>query len=266
MQNPAIKKRILISLAFLVLFILIGFILYYAISPAATCTDGKKNQGETNIDCGGPCSLCKAVVETQDIKIEESAVVFGGNKTYDAVAKIDNPNDAVGASSFKYVFNLKDASGNIVASREGTSFILPADSRYIAELGFQIDGDAIPTSAELVISDAKWEELDDIGKPQLGIYSKNYGRSPMGEGSAVDGIIRNESGYDLNKISIVIILRSDKGKIVGVNKTEKNAVRIKEERDFRLNWPYQLSAPVQNIEVDAQSNVFDRDNLSFSLQ
>ncbi|MDQ3193108.1 MAG: CUB domain-containing protein [Bacteroidota bacterium] len=26
--------------------------------PAATCTDGIQNQGETGIDCGGPCPAC----------------------------------------------------------------------------------------------------------------------------------------------------------------------------------------------------------------
>lgn len=266
MQNPIIIKRILISLIFLVIFTATGFVLYYAISPEPTCNDGKKNQAEKNIDCGGQCSPCKDIVETQEIAVREVTVVFGGNGTYDAVAKISNPNDIVGASSFKYVFKLKDSIGNVVATKEGSSFILPADSRYVAELGFQVDGNVIPETADFVISEVKWEKLDDIGKPQIGIYSKNYGKVPTGEGSEVDGIIRNESGYDLNKISIVIILRSEKGSIVGVNRTEKNSVRIREERDFRLNWPYQLSSNVQNIEVDAQSNVFDPENLSFSLQ
>ena len=25
---------------------------------AATCTDGLQNQGETGVDCGGPCDAC----------------------------------------------------------------------------------------------------------------------------------------------------------------------------------------------------------------
>ena len=27
-------------------------------TPAPTCTDGIQNQGETGVDCGGPCSAC----------------------------------------------------------------------------------------------------------------------------------------------------------------------------------------------------------------
>lgn len=266
MQNPAMKKRILILLALFVVLGIFGAVFFYAISPEPTCTDGKKNQAEKNVDCGGPCSPCKDITQTREIVVQSATVVFGGNETYDAVAKIENFNDSVGASSFKYVFSLKDANGTVLATREGTSFILPADSRYIAELGFQFEGGVVPKTVELSITDVKWEKLNEIGKPQIGVYSKNFGKNAMGVGGEVDGIIRNESGYDLGRISIVIILFDDKGEIIGVNKTEKNAVRTKEERDFRLNWPYQLSGPVRNIEVDAQSNVFDRQNLSFSVQ
>ena len=33
-------------------------IIQTAISPLATCTDGIKNQGERDVDCGGPCHGC----------------------------------------------------------------------------------------------------------------------------------------------------------------------------------------------------------------
>jgi hypothetical protein len=193
-------------------------------------------------------------------------VALGGNNTYDVVAKITNPNNTLGTGSFSYVFKLKDSSGNVISTREGNNFILPADSKYVAELGLQVENEAQPANVELIINEVNWEKLENIGKPQIGVYNKNFGEIPAGSGSEADGVIRNESGYDLNKIFIVVILRSEKGDIVGINKTEKNAVRTKEERDFRLTWPYQLSAPVQNIEVDAQSNVFDPQNFSFSVR
>ncbi len=31
-------------------------------TPVATCTDGIQNQGETGIDCGGPCAACNVCV------------------------------------------------------------------------------------------------------------------------------------------------------------------------------------------------------------
>lgn len=250
---------------FVVIFVVTALFLYFLIRPEATCFDGKKNQAEKAVDCGGTCSPCKEAIKTQDLTIAETAVVFGGNKTYDAVAKVVNLNDSVGASSFRYVFRLKDSAGNIIASREGSNFILPADTKYVADLGIQIENDAVPESAEFVVSDVVWEKLGEIGKPQIGVYGKNFGKTPMGNGNEADGVIRNESGYDLNKIFITVVLRGENGQVVGVSKTEKNFVRTKVEMDFRLSWPYQFSAPVQKMEVDPQSNIFDRQNFSFSL-
>lgn len=53
-----------LSFAFILAFILAaGVVIYSGCSkddnkPAATCSDGIQNQGETGVDCGGPCTAC----------------------------------------------------------------------------------------------------------------------------------------------------------------------------------------------------------------
>ncbi len=264
MQDQRIGKRINIVIIFLVLFSIISFTLFYFFSSSATCFDGIKNQSEKEVDCGGTCAPCRDAALTKDIIIEKVATTLGGNGSYDVVARIVNPNDVIGASSFHYVFTLKDSTGNIIATREGNTFILPADSRYVAELGISVTNSSVPASIDFVISDVSWEKLNEIGKPQIGVFGKNFGANPAGEGSEADAIVRNQSTYSLKKIFVVVILRSENGDIVGVNKTEIDTIRAKEERDFRLTWPYQLSAPVQSMEVDTQSNAFDSQNFSFN--
>lgn len=263
MENPRTKKRVIVLLAWIIFFGSIVYILYLIFSPAATCTDGIKNQAEKGVDCGGTCAPCLDESQTKDITIKEVGVALGGNDTYDVASKITNPNDVFGASSFHYVFTLKDANGKVVGKKEGDNFLLPADSKYVAELGIVTENKVVPASVDFVVSNIKWAKLENIGKPQIGVYNKNFGANTAGEGSEADGLIRNQSGYDLGKIFIVVILRSEKGAIVGINKTEKDSVRVKEERDFKLTWPYQLSAPIQNMDVDVQSNVFDTQNFSF---
>lgn len=255
------KKRAIIIAIFVLLFISFAFFLYSVFAPEATCTDKKQNQGEKGLDCGGPCSPCKNK-QASEMVVQEVAVVIGGENTFDAVAKVFNPNDVLGARQFKYVFTLKDANGNAIATQEGTDFILPMDTKYVVALGIKIENGAVPVNAEIKISDPEWTELNTIEKPQLGVYSKRFDKAPTGEGSEAEGLLRNESNYDLNKITMVIILRGGDGKILGVNKTEKNVVRVKEQRDFKINWPYALPGNVQKMEVDAQSNVLDPQNFT----
>ena len=259
MENSATsKRRIKIIIGYVVLFCVIAFILYLILSPAATCSDKKQNQGEKGIDCGGPCTPCKDVTQTKDISIGEVAFALGGNNTYDVASKISNPNDSIGARTFNYVFTLKDSTGSIIAKREGTNFILPADTKYVAELGLQTDNNAIPVSANIEISGADWQKLSNISKPQIGVYSKKFGPIENSDGNEAEGTIRNESSYDLKKIDIVIILRDEKGNIIGISTTQRNSVRAKEDQLFKVTWPYSLGGNVQKLEVDPQANVFDQ--------
>lgn len=262
-QAHANKKRAAIISILVFLLLLLMFFLYSVFAPEATCSDKKQNQSEKGIDCGGPCSPCK-ITQAVDMTTQEVAVVSGGGNTYDAIAKIYNPNDSVGARQFKYTFILKDANGNPIATQEGTDFILPSDTKYVTSLGIQTETGAVATSAEIKISDPEWVTLDTIEKPQLGVYNKKFDKAPIGEGSEAEGLLRNESNYDLNKISLVIILRGADGKILGVNRTEKNVVRVKEQRDFRINWPYAFTGNVQKMEVDAESNVLDPQNFTMT--
>lgn len=263
MQNQTSKKRAIIISVFVLLFMLLSFFAYSIFSPEATCADKKQNQSEKGIDCGGPCTPCK-ITQAADLMVQEVSVVPGGSDTFDVVAKVYNPNDALGARQFKYIFILKDSSGNVVATKKGTDFVLPVDTKYVAVLGVKTDGNLLATNAEIKISDPEWTALGTVEKPQLGVYNKKFDKAPTGEGSQAEGMLRNESNYDLNKISLVILLRGTDGKILAVNKTEKDVVRVKEQRDFKINWPYAFSGNVQKMEVDAQSNVLDPQNFTMS--
>lgn len=260
MRDPRLTKRILISFIYLCIFAIMGILLYYFFSPKATCFDKIKNQKEADIDCGGPCSPCKEIKETKDITVLEKAVVFGGNDSFDVVVRLQNPNDAFGASSFEYNMFLKDLEGNILAQQTGNSFILPAEKKYIQVLGIKTKDNKMPTIVEIEIKNLRWEVLSAIERPALNIYSKQYAPLQIGTGSVVQAILRNESPYDLNKVNVVVILRNAKGDVIGLSGTEKNTVRSREERDFRLTWPYAINDEVKNVDIEAYSNVFDLQN------
>ncbi|HOW60467.1 MAG TPA: FxLYD domain-containing protein [Candidatus Moranbacteria bacterium] len=263
-NSEIIKKRIKIIAGYLVVFVVIVFISYLLFSPAATCSDKIQNQGEKGIDCGGPCSPCKDVAQIEDLIIDEVAFAYGGNDVYDVVAKIYNPNESMGAKSFRYIFTLKDKSGLTIKTQEGYSFILPSDTRYLAVLNLKTENDEIPKDVSVEISDTQWEKLSKIGKPQIGVYSKKFGAAPTPNSSQVEGLIRNESGYDFKKIDATIVIRDENGNIIGINTTQRDSVRAKEEQKFSVSWPYLLQGNIQNIEVDPQINVFDSENFSVS--
>lgn len=257
-------RRIKIVIVYLVIIIAITSFFYWINTSDPTCNDGKQNQSEKGIDCGGPCSPCEEVLQTEPINIQEVAFAPGGNNTYDVVARISNPNNSIGAKEFAYTFKLKDSADTAIAVRQATSFILPGDTRYVAELGLEVVNGSVPVKVEITIENEQWEKISGINKPQIGVYGKNFNEYQAGSGSGAEGTIRNESSYDLKEINAVIVLRDEKGNIVGINTTRRNSIRAKESQYFRVTWPYALESSVQTMEVDPQANIFDSQNFSAS--
>ncbi len=249
-------KRLIIIGIYLVIFFLLGWGIYSIFKPAGTCLDGKRNQDETGIDCGGVCKACEKNYQTQDLIVKETAFVSDSQGKYDVLARISNPNNQVGASYFAYIFKLKDAQGNVLTLRTGNNFILPVESKYIIETGLETDQE--PKELEFQISTPKWEEFFGYEKPELNISSQRYDLISSGVGySEAKGLLRNNSSFDFDTIKINVVLRNEIGKPIAFNRTEMRTVNAGEERDFRLLWPVHFPGSVQGVEMEAEANVFD---------
>ena len=253
-------KRLVIIAIYLVIFFLLGWLIYSWLKPLPNCFDSKQNQNEQGVDCGGVCQKqCEKVYNAQDLIIKEKTFVSAGMETYDVMARISNPNNQLGGSSFSYEFMLKDANGNVLAKKSGNSFILPVESKYIIETG--LVSKVSPVAVEISVSTPKWEEFFGYEKPELNVYNKRYELISSGVGySEAKGILRNESTFDFSTIKINVVLRDENGNPVAFNKTEMNTINAGEERDFRLLWPVNFPGEVQGVETEAEANVFDSQN------
>ncbi len=250
------KKRIIIIIVYLLLFFLAGLLFYYWLSPAPTCFDGKKNQRETEVDCGGPCAACQEKPQTKDLVVREKHFVHGGQNKFDVIAKVFNPNNRYGAAVFSYVFVLKGGQGNVLAEKSGRGFILPAETKYIIESN--LEANETPVSAEFSITNERWQEFEGYETLRLNVYNKRYDliSGGIGYGEAY-GLLRNESVFDFNKVKINVVLRDSSGNPLAANTNEMNTVNAGEQRNFRLVWPFGFPGEVQSVEMEAEADVYD---------
>ena len=123
MRTPRIIKQVFYLAFYIAVFSLIIYQVISYIKSRPTCIDGKMNQNETGIDCGGKCQPCPKEYVTKDLVVTEKSYVSEGIGRYDLVAKVKNPNSNVGSSSFTYQFILTDSSGKQIISKEGKGFI-----------------------------------------------------------------------------------------------------------------------------------------------
>lgn len=254
------KKRLIIGSIFFGLAILLGTLVYFVfIKLPATCFDARQNQDEEGVDCGGACALvCKEQIAAKNLEVMEVAVVPAGNNRVDILSRVHNPNPDIGASSFRYVFEIKNEDG-VIATRNGVSFILPGEEKYLMTLNVELTG---TVTSSLAIQDVEWERFTDYrGRPPVNIYQRRYnelsGGSAFGEAY---GLLSNESPYDFRSIRVKVVLRDADGRALAFNATEMRTVQASEERDFRLLWPTAFPGMVARVEMEAEADVYSSEN------
>jgi len=254
------RKAIILSvyalLAFGIVWLIAG-----ALRPAPSCTDGRQNQNETGVDCGGVCGACTTTIAAEPLKIEGSYIIDGVDGRVDAVAQITNPNHLFGASSVRYTFVLKDAQGTVIGRRDGATFILPAQTKYVLEPGIEVQENARVANAEFTITRTQWEVFDGYEEPRIVVLNKAYTLAHSDTVySRVTGLVRNESPFDFDKIYVNVVLKDAAGTPIAIHRTRIDTFDSGMERDFSLPWPQKFPGDVATVDVDVEANVFDVTN------
>lgn len=254
-----LKKQLIIAGIFLVIIILIIGIFYlFTIPTRGTCFDGKQNQRETGVDCGGPCGHCE---EPEDLIVVFQKFIPTTEHEFDLIAQIENPNRDWGIESLTYKFNLYDKNNKLINFIERKTYFLPQETDYIIEQRVSlVSVPSAPTPVldriELELKDISWQKLKDFEELDLIIEDKNY--QLIDDKSQLSGNIENKSNFDLDKIEIIGLLLSN-GEIIAAGRTEIRTVLMGQTRYFEITWPYQF-IEVSSFKIKARTNVFLNDN------
>jgi len=255
-MNKYQKKQLKIGLVYLLVIVIIVGIVYLIIkSGLPSCSDGIQNQEETGIDCGGPCPPCPWELQ-KDLEIISSQAIPTQENYVDLLAQVKNPNPDFGAKSFSYVFNLYDLQDNLIISKQGDSYILPQETRYIVEQ--KVRAGLNFSRVEFKINNIEWQELVDYQEPELLIRNIDFSQSE--DFSQLSGTLENRSNYDFSAIDVWAVLLDKESDIVGVNKIKLHAVLSEEKRYFEMKWFFPIFGEVVRQDVMARVNVFLDEN------
>lgn len=254
-------KRLTIVAVYCLIFFVLGTGGYLAFKPQPSCFDGKQNQNEEDVDCGGICTLaCVEEVIGNDLLVREITFIQTGESKYDIVARIFNPNNDIGAGNFRYSLFLKDASDKEIARVSGSNFILPQETKSL--LALNLEPTEVPVKAVIELSDFEWQRLRGYqAKPELNIYSKRYVAAPdPATFGVVTATVVNDSVYDFRTVELKVILRDAKGNPLAVNQSNMQTVTVGREQDIRIVFPEPFAGVVANVEIEAEADIYDSDN------
>ncbi len=257
------KQTIIVSVLAAFLILAGAGIYYFYFYQTASCFDGKQNQDEAGVDCGGVCVSCERLT-AQNLKTNWVKIFPLENNRYDLAAEITNPNPNFGLSQLNYTFQLKDAAGQIF-TKSGNTFILPGQTKYIIEANFDAGRKIELISLSLPsINKNDWQELKPDYDPRtVSLYIKDRqfqyleGKAAVAQAA---GVIKNDSDFDFDRVVVSVVLFDADKEAIGVNKTEAWTIPAGSERYFSVLWFEPLSVEVKSLDMLAETNLFADDN------
>lgn len=230
---------------------LVGWRVFVYFTPAPTCFDGKQNQEEQGVDCGGPCKKC--VGDIRDLTVVWARLSPAAGGRVDVSALVDNPNLLAGSKSLPYRFKLYDDQGVTVAIRDGVTFLNSAERFVIFEPNIDIKARA-PQRVIIEfpdISTLEWQRIETL-KPNLIVIQKNFVAEPS---AALEARIRNGEVAPQKDVTVAAILYDEEDNVLAASATLLDEIPAGGERSAYFTWGIGLgSTTPQKIDVLVRVN------------
>jgi hypothetical protein len=218
----------------MVFFILVvGLPVFFATYKPPSCSDGKQNQNEKGVDCGGPCSvLCKASALDLIVHWQRAFMIKKG--LYNVVAYVENPNLDSGIRSLNYSFKVYDKDSSLIYERRGSTFVPPKKIFAIFE-GNILTGERVPAKTFFEFNQSPWERgvsSDSTLGFSNQLLTKDNGQQKL------TAQIDNKNINDVYKVEVVAIVYDED------SESDNYGNAIASSRTFVENVPKNGSAPV----------------------
>ena len=222
-----------------------GPIAYRILSKPATCFDGIRNQGETDVDKGGPCEvLDPRVLQNSSILWSRSFSVRSGS--YNAVAYLQNPNDSAGVRSVHYRFGLYDDQNVLVAEKTGDTSVMPGGVTPVFSGSIETGNRVVSHTYFEFAENPLWERLNnaaDVVKLN-NIQLKDPTTAPR-----LTATVLNKSVNDVTNLTFVATIFDPSGNAFAASQTALAVLHGGEAEDIIFSWPQPFRVTVGRIDI-----------------
>ncbi|GMQ95313.1 MAG: hypothetical protein BMS9Abin13_426 [Patescibacteria group bacterium] len=262
------QRQLIYLLSIVGTLLLLGaYPLFKVFYVAPSCTDGKQNQEEVGIDCGGPCNaLCGSQVK--DIAVGWSEAFKVGEGIYDLATIIENPNLGAGVGSISYTFKVYDKRNALIANRSGKTFINPLDKFVIFESDVRV-GERVPVKVTFALEEnPRWMKAERIENP---IVVKNKKLLNTDTSPRLTATLANSSIDSISDIGVTAVIYDNDGNSVAASATFESFLEKNSSKNIFFTWvrPFTTrpkggvcTAPADAILVFDRSGSMDDDGLS----
>ncbi len=197
-----------------------------------------------------PAAPSVPVATNQPIQIL-TVQAFTASPGYDTfLAKIANVNSSTAAWSFDYAFNTYDASGTLISSYPGQSFVYPNEVKYLLLVNQAVASSVANFDLTIPTTTTNWIAVSSYGAlPQLspqGLSTRIASSSVI-----VSGNLVNSDTVAFHNIFIIAIFKGANGNPIGASQTEVDSIVPNQAVPFSVIYPAVAGINPAATEVEA---------------
>lgn len=223
-----------------------AFYIWKSQQKPPSCTDGKQNQNERGVDCGGICQLACSFDVTAEPTIQWSRAYYVTKGIYNLVAYVQNPNVNYISKQVPYIFKVYDENNILLATREGSVALPTAKLFPIFEAGIDV-GERIPKKVVFEFTEPLiWVEYAGE-RPELAVSDVVLSR--INESPKLTAKVSNKTLNQYRGVEVVAILYDVEGNGFAASRTYVDRIGDKQTRDVSFTWPEVFTASTSRIEI-----------------
>ncbi len=210
----ATKRQLtVISVLVALLLVLIAAVAFFFLYKPASCVDGKQNQNETGVDCGGSCStFCASEASSAIVRFVRVLTPVPGRT--DVIAYIDNPNDTAEARGVHLTLELYDDAQVKIATQQ---IILDLPIKGTVPLYISNVGDGTATRAFLTFNDGGPLWTKATQKPTLPIVKDGVLQNT--QTPRITAKLQNPVASTLKNITLIATVFDEKNNAIAATQT-----------------------------------------------
>jgi len=220
-----------------ILVLLLAVYIAIGLYEPPSCFDGKKNQNEIDVDCGGGCELlCTSQVQNPRMVWVRSFKVSSG--IWSAFAYLENPNPDSEVREAHYKFTLYDKRDFVIKEVEGTTYITQDAILPVFEGRIDV-GDAEPYRTEF-----KWTEPLVWHRPK-NIYKVEVEEQKILNSTKkpeITGGLINREAFLLEGVEVFVIVYNTSDTAIAVSKTYVESISAREKKGVTFSWLFPFDA------------------------
>ncbi len=246
MLSWSAKRKLLYTSAFVAgVALFVAAPTAYVLYRPPTCADGKMNQAEQGIDCGGPCvNLCQEK-ELDPIVLWQRSFEVGPG-AYNVIAYVQNPNLNSAAIQVPYIFRLYNSEHVLIGERTGKANLPPNKSLPVFEANVP-SGKQIPARVSFEFrAKPYWVRQQSIF-PDVQIHNISISREDSRP--LLSAEIANKELVSYDRVPVVAILYGLDGNAIAASRTILDVLEGQSTQPVVFTWTKPFGAQISEKEI-----------------